>query len=276
MTTTVESFVTLFVTPTRRRIFGCTECAKAAEARGLTEIAERATAAVRADEAVLELERARRAPPRAAQHAETALERDARIDHALTAIDQTLAHVARVFGEESERGQKATALRKRVFPLGVTGVTALPYVEQYGEVKSLLTKLEGDWAADVQSSMIAPFVAQLAELNPGYGAILNPAPDPRPTADEVRAANAKGQRRLLALVATILGRFPDDTDTDIAARDALLGPIARQNDALRELRRTRGGGGDPATLDLPDPDAPPAADPTTTPASNAPDEPPTA
>lgn len=260
MTTTVESFVALFVTPTRRRIFACTECAKAAEARGLNDLAERAMAAVRADEAVLELERARRAPPRAAQHAETAPERDARIDHALTAIDQTLAHIARVFGEESERGQRATALRGKIFPLGVTGVTALPYVEQYGEVKSLLAKLQGEWAADVDATMIAPFIAQLAELNPGYGAILNPAPDARPTADEVRAENAKGQRRLLALVATILGRFPDDTDTDIAARDALLGPIARQNDALRELRRARGGGGDPATLDLPDPDAAPVAD----------------
>ncbi len=71
--------------------------------------------------------------------------------------------------------------------------------------------------------MIAPFVAQLAELNPGYG--------------------------------------------------ALLGPLARQNDAVRALRRTRGGGGDNTTLDLPAPDAPPAADTPATPALKAPPRP---
>jgi hypothetical protein len=58
----------------------------------------------------------------------------------------------------------------------------------------------------------------------------------------VKAARAQGQDLLLQTVAMIVGAFPKSTPDHVAARTALLSPIMRQNEAIRQYMRGRRGG----------------------------------
>lgn len=55
----------------------------------------------------------------------------------------------------------------------------------------------------------------------------------------VRATKAQGQEYLLQAVALILGRHYRNTKADVAARQSLLGPILKQNEAIRQYLRVR-------------------------------------
>jgi len=44
---------------------------------------------------------------------------------------------------------------------------------------------------------------------------------------------------MLQAVAIVLGKYPSDSDADVAARAKLLAPIFRQNDAIRDYLRAR-------------------------------------
>lgn len=55
----------------------------------------------------------------------------------------------------------------------------------------------------------------------------------------VKTARATGQSLLLQAVAMILGLHPSDGAEDLAARAQLLGPILKQNEAIRDYLRAR-------------------------------------
>jgi hypothetical protein len=56
---------------------------------------------------------------------------------------------------------------------------------------------------------------------------------------EVKDARTQGQQLLLQAVAMILGLFPSESAADQAGRAKLLGPILRQNEAIRVYLRSR-------------------------------------
>jgi len=81
-------------------------------------------------------------------------------------------------------------------------------------------------------------VARIETLEPHYrSAVADPANTVAFT--EVKKARLQGQSLLLQAVALVLGKYPSDGDADVAARDRLLAPILRQNEAIRDYLRTR-------------------------------------
>jgi hypothetical protein len=54
---------------------------------------------------------------------------------------------------------------------------------------------------------------------------------------DLRAARAKGQQHLVEAVAQIVGKHWRSTPEDVATRAALMAPILKQNEAIRQALR---------------------------------------
>ncbi len=80
-------------------------------------------------------------------------------------------------------------------------------------------------------------VAHRASLNAEFTTLLSASPTDVVGWDQVRAAQAQGDERLMAVIAWVCGRFPDPEAAE--TREALLEPIRKQNDAIRAYLGSR-------------------------------------
>jgi Family of unknown function (DUF6261) len=234
----LSNVLSLYKFPTERRLMALERVLEAARQRGLQALVQRVEAALQHDQATRLLEYARR--PHEGQHGPGAMALDKDLDHALSAFDDVLAAQAKLLGEDSAEATAAAALREALFPRGVGAVTQGSYVQQHQTLNVLLPRLEagGDLRAQVERLELQRTVARLVAQNERYGAALN-ASDELPTRKQVREARAVGQRNLLAVVAMILGTYPEATPEHEAGLEALFQPIADQNRAIRQRRRGR-------------------------------------
>jgi hypothetical protein len=96
----------------------------------------------------------------------------------------------------------------------------------------------GELAEDAKTLKVDDLVERLGETNQRYGQVIGKGDAKGVSHDAIRRAQAAGQRDLLRVVAWILGHYQDD-DKDLETRLALLGPIVRENEAIRLHRKNR-------------------------------------
>ncbi len=243
MDVALSSILNFHVFPTGRRIFTLGQLQKIATDRGLVALAERAEAAVKADRETHELE-ARWVVSQAAPAPPGDVDRirliDVRVDRKLTSIrDAAQAHLNGADEGDQEHIAQIENMLLSLFPAGVRTVTQLPYLDELGAVDRILTKLQGPFSGLVSELGMGRLVKQLGSLALEYRGALTGTGASGPSFDQVRAARAEGQERLLHVVAMILGAHPTSTKEDIAGRSALLAPVLKQNEAIRQYLRSR-------------------------------------
>jgi hypothetical protein len=118
-------------------------------------------------------------------------------------------------------------------------MTSLGFVDELAAVENILTAFDADLAPSVAELGLTRLAKRLAKLAVEYRSALD-APEPEVVRfGEIRAARAQGQQHLLQAVAQILGKHWRDTPEDVAARAALMAPILKQNEAIRQSLRTQ-------------------------------------
>lgn len=239
MPTFLASLLTFYAFSTGRRLFALQEVKKLAVADGFTILASHCDIAIEHDLATRVTEARWAGRKTGAQYSPLAKQLDVSIDTAISALHDGLESEAKNSAPDDPLGQQAETLRQTLYPNGVAGVTALNYIDELAEVERILrTVKSAEWAPVITTLGLSRRVARIETLEPQYRSAVA---DPANTLAfvEVKAARSRGQSLMLQAVAIILGKYPSDSDADLAARGKLLAPILRQNDAIRDYLRAR-------------------------------------
>jgi len=195
-------------------------------------------AAISHDHHTRDLERRYASSPTPAPKGVTEARRvDVLVDRTLTAIRDGAA----VQASGADEGDPIIAISetflRAAFPKGVSDMTSLPFVEELNAVEGLLAAFSADLAPAVAELGLTRLVQRLAKLAVEYRAALE-SPEPAiVTFGELRAARATGQLHLLQATVQILGKHWSNSPADLAARAALMAPILKQNEAIRQALR---------------------------------------
>lgn len=164
---------------------------------------------------------------------------DVKVDRAVVALrDAMQAHV-NASDDDDPAGDVARNVLADLFPKGVQAITQLPFVDQLSAVERVLAALDSRHADAVETLQLGRFVKRLATVTDLYRAAMQTTPPGAPDKGKVRAALARNQELLLEVTVMIAGRFPTASAEDVAARQALLGPILRQQEAIGLYIRSR-------------------------------------
>jgi hypothetical protein len=164
---------------------------------------------------------------------------DVKVDRALVALrDAAQAHVTAA-DDDAEVAARASKLLLAIFPRGVQAVTQATFVEELSLVDGILAEIKANHADTVKHLGLSLFVTRLAKLNDEYR-VAQQAPAAAGTDfSAVRASRQRGQELLLEVTAMVLGQYPLQSAAHVAARQALLGPILSQNEAIGVYLRGR-------------------------------------
>ena len=162
---------------------------------------------------------------------------DILVDRTLSAIRDAAAAQA----NGAEEGDPIIAVSedfiRTVFPKGVSDMTSLSYADELSAVEGLVLAFKGELAKSVVELDLTRLTKRLASLAIDYRVVVD-APEPEVVSfGELRAARAKGQQHLVQAVAQIVGKHWRNTPEDVAARAALMAPILKQNEAIRQALR---------------------------------------
>jgi hypothetical protein len=257
---------------TGRRIFALTKTRAVAELLGRTELVQQIDEALAHERAARELDLRWTGQRLGILTAPVVAPLDARVDRAIAAVRDVAVAQAEGAAPGAPIHEEVKAFLARVLPAGVYAVTSLPHAEQVSEVENIVALLEGPLLDKVRELNLQRQAATLSELLPQYRTAVQGSATRRLEFAPVREARARGQRHLVEVIARILGAFYRNDDPEhMAARKALLGPIAEQYEAVRAALRARRATRDvdPVTGE-PLPDAPadePADPPASTPAA---------
>jgi hypothetical protein len=240
MTTELESFFNLYQFTTGRRLFTLRQMHAAATERGLTPVARFLAGAIREEVRTVSLEAEwKRRGARLDQPGEAA-RLDWQIDRILNAVDT----VADSHMRAAEPGDPLVAQLERfradLYPTGVPGVTALPYIEEIPEFERVHGLLKGPYASLVKELGLKRQVARLPKLIAAFKTQVEAKPKKGAvTFDVVRAARLDGQHRLLQAMAMILGTYYKNTAEHVEIRRALLGPVVEQDAQIGQFMKSR-------------------------------------
>jgi hypothetical protein len=243
----LDDFIRLYQLPSGRAAYAARQALAAAQGLGDTDAAARAEVSLLQASVTRDLELRHRKAAVQPLYGPRAPELDAQLDRALSAMDTAIsARLAIATGpDDADPAAVAAArLQRELLPRGVSHVTSLSYVEEHESVTLLVKRLTsgGDASADAATLGLEPFIQRIQAVNAELGAELSKAAPPStPTWDTIRAERAKLQAGLLSLVATVLGRYAGDDAQSSTARDAILGPIWAQQQALAALFRSKRG-----------------------------------
>jgi hypothetical protein len=239
MSSDFTDLIDLYVFPTGRRIYAQRQVLAVASELGISALAGRLEANIASDRATRDRE-LQWAGHDSRKHAAGAPAVDAEVDRAISALSATTDARLIAFAPQSEVGKAALRVQRRIFPMGVQAITSLTYVEEHETVSTILGLLGpgGELADDAKTLKVEDLVERIGEINQRYGQVIRKRDEKDVTHDGIRKAQAEGQRNLLRVVAWILGHYQDDEE-DLEARLALLGPIVRENEAIRIHRKNR-------------------------------------
>lgn len=239
MDVTLAALLQLYAFSTGRRLFALAEVQKLAVDDGHTALAAHCDAALVHDRGTFQKEVVWSSDKTATQYAPEAKQVDMLMDVALGALRDSLDADARDAAPGDMLGEKAAKLLQLLFPNGLAAVTQLPFVEQLAAVQHIVQCLQSsEWAPVVNDLGLGRRVARLIDLEKRYSAAIA-LTTKSISFGEVKEARTKGQEMLLQAVAMILGLFPSESAADQAGRVKLLGPILRQNEAIRTYLRSR-------------------------------------
>lgn len=164
---------------------------------------------------------------------------DIKLDRALVALrDAAQAHVTSA-DDDAEVAARASKLLVAIFPRGVQAVTQATFVEELSLVDGILAEIKAHHAETVKTLGLSLFVTRIAKLNDEYRAAQQTPATAGTDFSAVRAARQRGQEFLLEITAMVIGRYPLQSAPHVAARQALLGPILTQHEAIGVYLRGR-------------------------------------
>lgn len=233
--------VAIYRIPPGRRAFALADLAQRASARGMDAVAAHASLGVAHDRKLMEQEMRFKAGHEGGAYGVDARLIDQLVDRALTGLDGYLDSQERIYGEGSQRGDAASAIRQALFPEGPGAITKLPYGEQHERAGVLLARVaDEDLAAHVSALPDLPsMLAELGALNQEYGSVLKDYAQDVPTRVELRQANERGQAYLAETMILALAHFVTAAPEDHEGLDFVLEPVLRQNAMVRDARRRR-------------------------------------
>jgi hypothetical protein len=242
MDTSLASLISLYSFSTGRRLFAFRQLHALTQSPtyAFPTLETHLTAALAHDHITRDLERRYAISPATSPNGLTEARRvDILVDRTLSSLRD--AAVAQAMGADEGDPIIATSesFVRSVFPKGVNDLTSRGFVEELSAVENILTAFNTDLAPSVAELGLTRLAKRLAKLAVEYRAALD-APDPDVVRfGEIRAARAQGQQHLLQAVAQILGKHWRDTLEDVTARAALMAPILKQNEAIRQSLRTQ-------------------------------------
>jgi len=239
MDATLQTLLRFYAFSTGRRIFALREVKKLAVAAGQQALVLQCDAAIAHDRSTRALESKWSAGKDATLYSPETSQLDVLVDIALGALRDTIDAEARDSAPGDTLGEAATNLQQEIFPNGVAAITTLPFVDELDELERIIEIVQSPkWSSVVQSLGLARRVARIVDLETKYRAAI--AVDTKTISfSQVKDARAQGQSLLLSVVAHILGLYPTDTSADLTSRQALLAPILRQNEAIRQALRQK-------------------------------------
>jgi hypothetical protein len=165
---------------------------------------------------------------------------DVRLDRSLVAFRDGLQAYVDAGQDEASDGASdhAREIMRAVYPRGVQAVTQATFVDQLSMVDEvlLLTDKYKQWIGELGLNR---HVDRIRKINEEYRAEQQATKADGPNNGDVRAARARIQDHLHEVMALIIGKFPYAKDADVEARQKLLGPILRQQDAIGAYLRSR-------------------------------------
>jgi hypothetical protein len=240
MASSLSSLISLYSFSTGRRLFAFRQLLALTQSPtySFPPLTAHLNAAIAHDNATRDLERRYATTPATSPRGLTEAKRvDILVDRTLSAIRD--AAVAQANGADPGDPIIATSEKfvRTIFPKGLNDMTSLGFVEELSAVQGIVTAFQAELAPVVAELGLGRLAKRLTKLAVEYDAVLN-APDPEVVGfGEIRAARAQGQQHLLQAVAQILGKHWQDTPEDVGARAALLAPILKQNEAIRQSLR---------------------------------------
>jgi hypothetical protein len=163
-----------------------------------------------------------------------AVESDARVDRAISAIFDTAA-AYKDFDPSSRYYKLAVELIEDVFPDGVWPITSVRYELEHIKVNELLERLRGPLAAHVDELNLGLFVDRAERLNDEYGGNLSSLNNQAVDYDDVEAAEHAAIEAYFEVVLVIWAAYIDDR----ATRARLLAPVEEQNKRIAEYYKER-------------------------------------
>jgi hypothetical protein len=230
----------IYLFPPGRGIHALERVHDGALAIALDRIASHAARGIAEFRAVLALQRRFRSGRITLYGADT-IELDNLVDRCLTTVDTHLGGQMQLFPEDHPRAVAASVLRPVLFGEGVAAITRQSFVQQRVSVDELLTAYHAPEMAPARADLpeLDPMMERVADLNRQYGESIDAYDRDRPTIETLRAAQERAQSLLAETVALIVAASLEAAPEQRAAVDALLEPILRQNEALRQSRRRR-------------------------------------
>jgi hypothetical protein len=241
MEATLGSVFTFYVFTTGRRLFAMRQVKTAAQHLGFDKLVAHCDKAIEHDLATRALEQRWRSEPSPAGAVANPIARkiDILVDNTLAAIRDTAAAQKRGAAADDPIHANVETFLKRVFTIDLQVLIKLPFVEESAAVDDIVTLLNGELASYVEDLGLTRLAKRLTDLAVQYREALDAAPPSLMTWGKVRAARAEGQELLYEAVCIILGKYHARTPETVAARESLLAPIRKQNDAIGEYLRSR-------------------------------------
>jgi hypothetical protein len=242
MDTSLATLISLYSFSTGRRLFAFRQLLALTQSPtyAFPTLETHLTDALAHDNLTRDLERRYAISPATSPKGLTEAKRvDILVDRTLSSIRDTAVAQATGADEGDPIIATSESFVRSVFPKGVHYTTSLGFVDELAAVENILTAFNTDLAPSVAELGLTRLAKRLAKLAVEYRLALD-APDPAVVRfGEIRAARAQGQQHLLQAVAQILGKYWRDTPDDVAARAALMAPILKQNEAIRQSLRTQ-------------------------------------
>lgn len=236
----VSRLIDIYLFPPGRGIHALERVQAGAIALGLDWIAAHAASGLAQFHALMDLQ-VRFRIGRVNLYGPDTIDLDNQVDRSLTTVDTHIEGQGRLFAEDHPRAIAAGILRPALFPEGVAAITRQSFVQQRVSVDQLVATYFAPALAPARADLpeLDPMIARVAELNQQYGASIDAYDRDRPSSEKLRAVQERAQcllaETIVLIVAAALRAAPEQRE----GVEALLEPILRQNEALRQSRRRR-------------------------------------
>jgi hypothetical protein len=238
MEATLENLFNLYVLSTGRRTFALQQMKPVAADLGQKALVTMINQALDHETKTLKLE-ARWEASGFVADPQRVRKVDAKVDRTLSAIRDTAQAQANAAETGDPLQATAQELIGQLFPAGVQAVSSMPYVEELAAVDTMLKQMKGALARHVADLGLERLMNRLAELAKEYREAQEEKRGSEVSFGDVRSARAIGHRKLLQIVAVILGTHYDDSAEDVRLRTALLTPMLEQQEAVRQYLKLR-------------------------------------
>lgn len=241
METTLGSLFTFYAFTTGRRLFAMRQVKATAQQLGFDKLVAHCDKAIKYDLATRRLEERWRSEPSPSEAAANPSARkiDILVDNTLVAIRDTAVAQKRGAPPDDPIHGNVDTFLKRVFTTDLQDLIKLAFVEESAAVDDIVALLNGELAPYVKDLGLSRLAKRLTDLSVQYREALDVAPPSLMSWGKVRAARAEGQELLYEAVCIILGKYHDRSPEAVAARESLLGPIRKQNEAIGQYMRSR-------------------------------------